>query len=130
MRSVDYILSRDDADKAGVNVIGKGMGALWAMYAAVLDPRIRSVVCQEGLVSYGSLASVDRYSHGANIFIRDVLKHFDLPQVAAAVADRPLTLASPVDSRKGRAGAGATTVYEWTAAAYRAAGAQDRFQIL
>jgi cephalosporin-C deacetylase-like acetyl esterase len=130
MRSVDYVLSRADADKAGVNVIGKGMGALWALYAAALDSRIRSVVCQEGLVSYRSLASVDRYSHGANIFIRDVLKYFDLPQVAAAVADRPLTLMSPMDSRKRRADAATTAAYQWTASAYRAAGAPDRFKIV
>ena len=40
------------------------------------------MLCDGGLVSYRSLTQVDRYLHGAGIFVRDVLKHFDLPQVA------------------------------------------------
>ena len=52
------------------------------------------------LLSYRTLTSADRYLHGASIFIRSVLKHFDLPQVAAAVADRRLTILDPVDAMK------------------------------
>ena len=47
--------------------------------------RIPSVLAERGLVTYRTLAQVDRYSHGADIFLRDVLTHFDLPHVAAAV---------------------------------------------
>jgi cephalosporin-C deacetylase-like acetyl esterase len=97
MRSVDYVLSRADVDKNGVHAIGKGRGALWLLYAAALDPRIRSAVCDGGLISYSHLASVNRYVQDADVFVLDVLKSFDLPDVAAAVAPRRLTLLSPVD---------------------------------
>jgi len=130
VRSVDYALSRRDALKTGVRAIGQGAGALWVLYAAALDPRITTVVAERGLLSYRSLAQVDRYTHGAGIFIRDVLPHFDLPQVAAAVAGRKLTLFSPVDAMKrpvelqdGR------DAYEWAAAAYRSAGVSGNFRI-
>ena len=99
VRSVDYTLSRQDVDASSLRVVGVGAGALWAMYAAALDPRIQSVVAQNGLLSYRTLTRVDRYLHGAGIFVRDVLTHFDLPQVAAALGDR-LTVISPVDAMK------------------------------
>ena len=73
VRSVDYVLSRSDVDQGGVSVIGKGAGALWALYAAALDERITGVVAEGGLLTYGSLATVDRYLHGASVFVRDVL---------------------------------------------------------
>jgi len=99
VRSVDYALSRDDVDRAGVRAIGKGMGALWVLFAAALDPRIAHAVCDGGLLSYRTLASSDRYLHGASIMLPDVLKHFDLPQVAAAAGSR-VVLRNPVDAMK------------------------------
>jgi pimeloyl-ACP methyl ester carboxylesterase len=130
VRSVDYVASRADAGSAGVRVIGRGMGALWALYAAALDPRIGSVVCENGLLSYRSLTESDRYVHGASIFVRDVLLHFDLPQVAAAIADRPLLLLSPVDAMRRRVEpARAQTEYQFTREVYDRAGARERFRI-
>ncbi len=131
IRSVDYVVSRPDVDKAAVRVIGKGQGALWALYAAALDPRISIVICDGGLVSYRSLLQSDRYLHGADIFVRDVLKHFDVPQVAASICDRRLILLSPTDPMKHPVGQGeAKQVYRWTTETYASAGAADRFQIL
>ena len=129
-RSVDYALSRPEVNSTSVHVIGKGMGALWAMYAAALEPRIQAVVCHEGLLSYRSLTGTDRYLHGADVFILDVLHHFDLPQVAAAVADRRLVLLSPLDAMKDPADLGSVhEAYRWTRDVYAAAGAEKQFQI-
>jgi len=131
IRSVDYALSRTDVEPAGVRLIGKGMGALWSLYAAALDPRILSVVSDGGLLSYRSLTKADRYLHGADIVIPSVLKHFDLPHVAAAVANRSLTLLSPIDEMKEDVEIQvARKEFEWTRAAYAAAGAEREFVIL
>lgn len=101
LRTVDYALSRADA-RAQVWVIGKDMGALLALFAAALDPRIVSVICQGGLLSYRTLVDGnDRYLHGANILTPGLLRHFDLPQVASLVQGR-LTLVDPVDAMKRR----------------------------
>jgi pimeloyl-ACP methyl ester carboxylesterase len=96
IRTVDYALSRPDAAHDGVRVAGVGAGALWALYAAALDPRIEEVYADHPLVSYRALTASDRYLHGASIMLRDVLLRFDLPQVAAAASAR-VTLISPVD---------------------------------
>ncbi len=131
VRCVDYVLSRPGVDPSGLRLVGHGAGALWALYAAALDPRIPSVVAERGLSSYRALAQVDRYTHGAGIFIRGVLNRFDLPQVAAAVAPRPLTLVSPVDAMKRAVPvASVLDTYQFTVQAYRSAGAADRFRIV
>ncbi len=131
VRTVDYALSRADAAAGAVEMIGKGMGALWALFAAALDERIRAAVCHGGLLSYRTLARTDRYRHGAGIFIRDVLLHFDLPQVAAAVAGRRLVLLEPVDAMKRPVAVqAARAAYHWTEQAYRAAGAEGEFRVL
>ena len=131
MRSVDYALSRCDVDRESVRMVGRGMGALWVLFAAALDRRIHSVICEGGLLSYQSLASADRYIHGANVFIRDVLLHFDLPDVAGCVADRNLVLLAPVDAM-GKAVdlSEAKKTYQRTDEAYAAAGSLQHFQIV
>jgi cephalosporin-C deacetylase-like acetyl esterase len=100
VRSVDYTLSRQDVDSRGVRAIGKGMGALWVIFAAALDSRITAAVCEGMLLSYRTLTETDRYLHGASVFIPDVLRQLDLPQVAAAVAGRRLAILAPVDAMK------------------------------
>ena len=130
VRSVDYTLSRPDVDRAGVRVIGKGMGALWVLFAAALDSRLTRTVCEGGLLSYRTLASSDRYLHGASSMIPGVLKQFDLPQVAAALADRRLALLDPVDAMKSRLDpAMASQAYASTAEAFRKANRPDQFLV-
>jgi cephalosporin-C deacetylase-like acetyl esterase len=102
MRSVDYSLSRTDVNGAGVRAIGKGMGSLWVLFAAALDARVTRAVCHGGLLSYRTLARSDRYLHGASVMLPDVLKHFDLPQAASAVAGRRLVMLDPLDAMKSR----------------------------
>ena len=130
MRCIDYALSRPDVDAKNLEVVGQGAGALWVMYAAALDPRIAGVVAERGLVSYCSLAQVDLYTHNAGIFIRGVLQHFDLPQVASAIAPRQLTLKFPVDPMKRVVpAAAANEAYRFTVQAYEEAGAANSFRI-
>ena len=130
VRSVDYTLGRPDVDQAVVRAIGRGMGALWVLFAAALDDRISRAVCHEGLLSYRTLTSADRYLHGASIFIPDVLRHFDLPHVAAAVATRRLAILSTVDGMKSAVDEKtARDTYQPALQAYAAAGRPDAFQV-
>lgn len=130
VRSVDYVLSRPDVNRSGVRLIGRGEGALWALFVAALDSRILATVCDRGLLSYRSLTHVDRYQYSADAIIPDVLNHFDLPQVAAAVAPRSLAVLSPLDPMMNPVGVEvARAAYQWTEAAYRAAGPLGRFRL-
>jgi hypothetical protein len=82
------------------------------------------------LLSYRALTGVDRYVTESSAFVRDVLTRFDLPQVAAAVADRPLTIIAPrspmdqeVDALEAR------DAYQWTRAVYANLGVSGHFRV-
>ena len=100
VQSVSYALSRGDVDKRQLRVVGKGAGALWVLFAAMLDERISDLTLERGLLSYRSLTQSDRYTQPTGIFVLDILKSFDLPQVAAGLAGRKLTVAGPIDQMK------------------------------
>jgi cephalosporin-C deacetylase-like acetyl esterase len=130
LRTVEYALSRPDVDANGIMAIGRGMGALWALYAAALDDRIKYAICHDGLLSYRALTSVDRYTQETSVFVRDVLKYFDLPQVAAAAAGRHLTALEPAGPMKTPVEFGeATKAYDWTRQVFAAAGADGKFVV-
>lgn len=131
IHSLDYAQSRPEVDISRLVVIGSGMGALWGLYAAVLDPRIQFLIAEGGLLSYKSLAQSGRYKHGANVFIRNGLKAFDIPLAAAAIADRHLLLLSPVGPMKEQLpAADVRRVYQFAQDTYANAGVRDRFQIV
>jgi cephalosporin-C deacetylase-like acetyl esterase len=130
IRTLDYLQSRPEARSQTVCLVGQGAGALWALYAAALDTRISSVTAHNGLLSYRTLTEVDRYRHSGSIFVPGVLRVFDLPQLAAALAPRRVTLLAPVDAMKEPVPAeSASAAYRFTLDAYRKTGAAGRFRI-
>jgi cephalosporin-C deacetylase-like acetyl esterase len=130
VRSVDYVLQRDDAELENLHVIGKGRAGLWCLYAAALDERISNLICVQSILSYQSLAEVDRYLYGGDIFVPDILRHLDLPDVAAAIAPRSLTLIDPKDAMKQTVDSThANDVYQGTREAFNVVGAGNRFRI-
>ena len=130
LRGVDYALGRDDVDRRGLRAVGMGRGATWLLFAAALDPRVQALVCDSGLLSYKSLVQTDRYLYGGDMFALGLLKRFDLPHVAAAMADRPLALISPVGPMKQPVDiVEAGEAYEWTRRAYAGVRAGGRLLI-
>jgi cephalosporin-C deacetylase-like acetyl esterase len=131
VRSIDYTLSRSDVDPAGVHLLGRDTGALWSLYAAALDPRVKSLAAHGGLLSYRALTSVDRYTTESSVFVRDVLTRFDLCHVAAAIAPRPLTIFAPHGPMNQEVELSeAQAAYEWTSKVYANQGAPEHFRVL
>jgi dienelactone hydrolase len=130
VRCLDYARQHNGAKSCRLHVIGKGRAALWCLYASVLDERISNLICDGTLLSYRLLAQAERYRYGADVFVPDILHHLDLPDVAAAIAPRPLVLIQPNDGMMKAAGSRqAEEVYERTQSAYRIAGAEKSFRI-
>ncbi len=102
IKGVDYLCSREDVDIDQIGCVGHGVGALLAMYAGAIDGRIEFVVAYEPLLSYRSLAQSQFYTHHFSTFLPDVIKAFDLPDVAAMIAPRTLILVCPVDAMKNQ----------------------------
>jgi dienelactone hydrolase len=83
-------------DKGRIACLGRGAGGLLALYAAALDERLAAAALWETPFSYRSLIT-ERPGFPASVYLFDVLNHFDLPDLMAALAPRPLLLAGPVD---------------------------------
>lgn len=112
LRAVDCLWRRlyigVQIDKGRIGCIGRGAGGLLALYAAALDERLAATVIWEAPASYKSLI-VERPGFPASVYLFDVLNHFDLPHLMAAVAPRPLLLADPVDGERQYVSIGAAT---------------------
>lgn len=130
MRCVDYATQREGADPHDLHLIGKGQAGLWCLYAAALDTRVKSLICVESLLSYRSLTQVDRYLYGADVFVPEILQQTDIPQMAAAIAPRPLALIEPANPMKERVTAlVAEREYQPTRKIYNHMGANKNFRI-
>jgi len=102
LRGVDYLETRPEVDRKRLSVIGHGAGGLLALYAAALDERIRSAACARMLVTYSAALETDLYRHRYSGFAPQALESFDLPDVAALAAPRPLLILNPVDQLQER----------------------------
>lgn len=69
-----------------------------ALFAAALDPKIVRLYLSGGLVSYRSIVETEEYNVPFANFIPDVLLHTDLPEIAGALAPRPVCLAGAVNA--------------------------------
>jgi hypothetical protein len=132
MRVRDLLQAVTYASQFGrVRLAATDMGALWALCAAAVDPRVTGVAVQRGLASYRMLTEHDRYMHASSQFLIGVLRRFDLPQVAGAIAPRPLTILDPTDHMKMPLDPqAAERNYSWTRAAYTAANAAERLRFV
>lgn len=95
LRSLDYLIARDDVDPARITVIGKGNALVPAIFAAALEPRITKLACAGGPVSFLDLAALRFHGDIANVIVPGVLEDFDLPDVLALIAPRPVWIVDP-----------------------------------
>jgi dienelactone hydrolase len=113
--------------------IGYARGAapvLDLLHAAVLDRRIASVTAEGGLLSFSSMARTAIHYRLLESVAPGVLHHYDLPDLVAAVAPRPVTLAN----LRWPAGAAATLrdsarEYAYAESAYRTRKAAEQMQL-
>lgn len=111
LRALDYLRSRSDVAGA-ISVIGDGSHGLIALYAAALDPRVARLALRQTVIDYRSLATAERYTQPFGIYAYGLLREFDLPEVAGALAPRPVLVINPVTPRGEAAGAAAVERYK------------------
>src|SRR6266550_1482023 len=111
LRALEYLRARPDAG-VPVSLVGDGPHGVIALYAAALDTRVRGIALREAVTDYRSLAVAERYTQPFSIYVYDILRKFDLPDVARAVGPRPVLLLNPVTPRGEPAGAAALDLYK------------------
>ncbi len=98
LRTFDYLRTRSDIDSARIGIAGLRNGGVIAMYAAALEPRIASVEVRESVASYMTVVRSKIHTDMIGIVVPGVLKEFDLPDLALAIAPRPLAVQSVRDA--------------------------------
>lgn len=68
-----------------------------ALVAAALFPGVSTLVLHSGLLSFRSIVENEDYRHPFGNFVTGILRHTDLPQVAATLRPRRLVLSGTVD---------------------------------
>jgi hypothetical protein len=75
------------------------MGGLVALHVAEIDGHVRGVFCNDFLGSFKALAESPSYAWGHDVFFPNVLKYYDVPDLAADLRV-PLLLVNPLDAMK------------------------------
>jgi cephalosporin-C deacetylase-like acetyl esterase len=81
-----------------IRIVGVGSAGPIALHAAALDPRIKAVTLERSLLSWSSVVQTPiTYNQLTNV-VPGALKVYDLPDLAATLAPRPLTIRAAVDA--------------------------------
>jgi cephalosporin-C deacetylase-like acetyl esterase len=96
-RGIDLLVARTDVDGEKVYGFGKQTGAVPLLYAAVGDERIRKLALEGMLASYELVATRRIHRNVYESIIPGALKSYDLADLVAAIAPRPVWIANSVD---------------------------------
>jgi dienelactone hydrolase len=109
----------------GAHLVGAGAAAPVALHAAALDPQFKEVTLEGMVVSWSSVARATTSENQLANVVPGALKVYDLPDLAAALAPRPLAIKGPVDPMgKPVSQAQLEETYQVAREAYKAAGAE------
>ena len=96
-RAVDLLSARRDVDRNRIYAYGTKGGAVPALYAAVLDSRIRKAVLDGILSSYDSIMESKIHRQVFESIVPGALKFYDLPDLVATLAPRGVSIVSGTD---------------------------------
>jgi dienelactone hydrolase len=84
-------------DKSDVHLVGVGVAAPIALHAAALDSRIKGVTLERGVLSWSAVVRTPVSFNQLTNVVPGVLATYDLPDLAAMIAPRSLTIRAAVD---------------------------------
>lgn len=95
--AIEYLQKRDDVDENRIMLGGRGIGAIAAMHAALIWGKAYRLICLNMLSHYGSMAEKFPFACRQSIIIPEILKYYDLPDIAEVVPAGRLVLINPLD---------------------------------
>ncbi|MCL5998922.1 MAG: acetylxylan esterase [Chloroflexi bacterium] len=97
LAALAILRARPEVDPARIVLSGCGLGGIIAMHVAAIDAQVSGVVTWDSLVSFMSLLESEHYTWPADVFMPNVLLHYDLPELAAAIP-APVYVCNPLDA--------------------------------
>ncbi|MCC6578930.1 MAG: acetylxylan esterase [Phycisphaeraceae bacterium] len=110
LSSLAWLRSRPEVDGKRIIVTGCGAGSVVALHAAAIDGRVAGVVTWHGLSSFRHLLGEANYTCSADLFMPNVLRHYDLPDLAGSLPC-PVHVCGMVDGSGQPAGDGELKLY-------------------
>lgn len=115
----------------GVHLVGVGAAGPVALHAAALDPRVKGLTLEGSLVSWSAVVRTPVSHNQLTNVVPGALASYDLPELAAALAPRPLTVRRAVDAVGRPLTQGVLeSAYAPATAAYRKGGAENSLKLL
>jgi hypothetical protein len=96
LRCLDYLETRDDIDDKRIGIYASGTVCLPALLGSALDTRVRSVLLDGMLADFESVVASKDYLLPLSAVAFGFLRRFDLPEICASIAPRPVWLANTV----------------------------------
>jgi len=90
--------TRPDLASRRVLVAARGTATVIAQFAAALEPAVGALYLAGGIASYQRIVDSETYTYPLGNFVPDLLRHTDLPDLAAAISPRRVVLAGAVDA--------------------------------
>lgn len=91
LSTIDLLMHEGTSE---INLYGRGQGAIIALFAAVIQDKIKSITLKNAPESYESWIHAPLVSWPSANFLRDTLKYFDLPNCMRIIKDK-LTIIEP-----------------------------------
>jgi cephalosporin-C deacetylase-like acetyl esterase len=113
-----------------IQLIGVGAAGPAALHAAALEPRIKRLTLDGTLVSWSSVVRTPISHNQLTNVVPGALAVYDLPDLAATIAPRALTVRNATDpAGRPLAPDAASAAYQGVRSAYAKAGAKEQFVI-
>lgn len=100
LRAYQYLCSRKDIDKIGI--IGKGVGALYALFTAMIEQKIEPIILEDMLYSYMDIINTRYYKHIESLAIYGIVKEFDIVDLISSIDNRKYRLINLRDAKGKR----------------------------
>ena len=98
VRGLELLAARPEVDASRIEGIGVGSASVPMLFATAFDARLRMVTLDGMLRSYQDAVDSRLHRRVYEHVIPGVLKHFDLPDLVAAIGSQRLTVRSRVDA--------------------------------
>ena len=100
LAALAYLRTRKDVDPKRIMIGGRGAGAIVALLTSSLDHEVTGVVCIDMLSHYGALTTQHPTNWNPDMYIANVLRHFDLPEVINSLTGQSVAVLNPRDATK------------------------------